>query len=132
MPPSKVCPQCETIVPLRLKVCKSCQHVFRAKIKAEHNLPDKACESYSQIVSNQLLRLKQKARASETSEQTVHRQQQNTEHMAYVREDMNLPVGQTDDRCQCCTMNHSSFITDPQCACAASECQTPQELNLRS
>ena len=34
--------QCETIVPLRLKVCKSCQHVFRAKRKAEHNLPDKA------------------------------------------------------------------------------------------
>ena len=31
MPPSKVCPQCDTIVPLRLKVCKSCQHVFRAK-----------------------------------------------------------------------------------------------------
>ena len=42
MPPSKVCPQCETIAPLRLKVCKSCQHVFRAKRKAEHNLPDKA------------------------------------------------------------------------------------------
>ena len=42
MPPSKVCPQCETIVPIRLKVCRSCQHVFRAKRKAEHNLPDKA------------------------------------------------------------------------------------------
>ena len=42
MPQSKVCPQCETIVPLRLKVCKFCQHVFRAKTKAEHNLPDKA------------------------------------------------------------------------------------------
>ena len=32
----------ETIVPLRLKVCKSCEHVFRAKREAEHNLPDKA------------------------------------------------------------------------------------------
>ena len=30
MPPSKVCPQCETIVPLRLKVCKSCEYAFRA------------------------------------------------------------------------------------------------------
>ena len=30
IPPSKVCPQCKTIVPLRLKVCKSCKHVFRA------------------------------------------------------------------------------------------------------
>ena len=50
MPPSKVCPQCETIVPLRLKVCKSCKHVFRAKREAEHNLPDKAMkhmESYN-------------------------------------------------------------------------------------
>ena len=31
MPPSKVCPQCNAVVPIRLKVCKSCQHVFRAK-----------------------------------------------------------------------------------------------------
>ena len=37
MPPSKLCPQCQTIVPIRLKV-----DVFRAKRKAEHNLPDKA------------------------------------------------------------------------------------------
>ena len=31
MPPSKVCPECDTVVPIKLKVCKSCQHVFRAK-----------------------------------------------------------------------------------------------------
>ena len=41
MPPS-ISPQCEAIVPIRLKVCKSCQHVFRAKRKAEHDLPGKA------------------------------------------------------------------------------------------
>ena len=33
MPPNKVCPQCKAI---RYKVCKSCEHVFRAKRKAEH------------------------------------------------------------------------------------------------
>ena len=31
MPPSKVCPQCETIVHARLKVCKSCEHVQRIR-----------------------------------------------------------------------------------------------------
>ena len=35
MPPSKVCPECDAVVPIRLKVCKSCQHVFRAKQKTE-------------------------------------------------------------------------------------------------
>ena len=34
MPPSKVCPQCNAVVPIRLKVCKSCQHVFRANVKS--------------------------------------------------------------------------------------------------
>ena len=38
MPPSKVCPQCNAVVPIRLKVCKSCQHVFRAKRQIEHTL----------------------------------------------------------------------------------------------
>ena len=35
MSPSKVCPQCQASVPLNLEVCKSCQHVFRSKRKAE-------------------------------------------------------------------------------------------------
>ena len=90
MPPSKVCPQYETIVPLRLKVCKSCQHVFRAKRKAEHNLPDKAMKRMRVLQSDSVksaIKAKDKAskRASETSEQTVHRQQQHTEHMASMR-----------------------------------------------
>ena len=46
MPPSKVCPQCQVVVPPRLKVCKSCdkaeQNVCRAKRKAKQNLPDQA------------------------------------------------------------------------------------------
>ena len=42
MPPSKVCPQCNAVVPIRLKVCKSCQHVFRAKRQIEHTLPARA------------------------------------------------------------------------------------------
>ena len=39
MPPSNVCPQCDAVV---LKVCKSCQHVFRAKRLIEHTLPGRA------------------------------------------------------------------------------------------
>ena len=31
MPSSKVCPKCAVIVPIRLQLCKSCQHVFPAK-----------------------------------------------------------------------------------------------------
>ena len=42
MPLSKIHPQCEAVVPIRMKVCKSCQHVLQAKITAEHNLPQKA------------------------------------------------------------------------------------------
>ena len=33
MPPSKVRPQSKAIVPIRQKVCKSCEHAFRAKRK---------------------------------------------------------------------------------------------------
>ena len=36
MPPSKVCPQCQASVPLKLKLCKCCQHVFQSKRKAEY------------------------------------------------------------------------------------------------
>ena len=103
MPPSKVCPvpQCE---PLRLKVCKCCEHVFRAKRKAENNLPDKVMKRMRvlQSVSNLLLRLKisykravkerkklasklctdeKSMRASETSKQTVHRREKGRNHM---------------------------------------------------
>ena len=89
MPPSKVCPQCETIVHARLKVCKSCEHVFRAKRKAEHNLPDKAVKRQRVLRSDSVKSAmkaedklqKASKRASETSEQTVHRQQQNRRHM---------------------------------------------------
>ena len=64
MPPSKVCPQCQAVVPPRLKVCKSCEHVCPAKRKVEQNLPEQANL------------LKTTKRATETSEQTVHRREQ--------------------------------------------------------
>ena len=71
-------------------MCKSCQHVFRAKRKAEHNLPDKAMKRVGVLQSDNVksaMKAKDKLqkaskRASETSEQTVHRQQQNRKHMA--------------------------------------------------
>ena len=93
MPPSKVCPQCQTTVHIRLKVCKSCEHVFRAKRKTEHNLPDKAVKSVRVSQSDSVksaMKAKDKLqkatkRASETSEQTLQRQQQSRKHMASLR-----------------------------------------------
>ena len=38
MPPTKVCPQCKAIVPVRRKTCEHCDLVFRFKRKAECNL----------------------------------------------------------------------------------------------
>ena len=93
MPPSKVCPQCETIVPARLKVCKSCEHVFRAKTKAEHNLRDKAMKRMRVLQSDNVksaIKARDKLqngskRASETSEQTVHRREKDRNHKASMR-----------------------------------------------
>ena len=68
MSPSKVCPQCQASVPPRLKVCKSCQHVL-SKRKAE-------LSSLSDKVTKRVRVSKATKRASETSEQTLHRQQQ--------------------------------------------------------
>jgi hypothetical protein len=68
MPPSKVCPQCQASVPLKLKLCKCCQHVFQSKRKAEYSLSDQA--------TKRMRVSKATKRASETSEQTLHRQRQ--------------------------------------------------------
>ena len=93
MPPSKVCPQCNAVVPIRLKVCKSCQHVFRAKRQIEHTLPARAVKRLRVGLSDSVksvIKAKDKLqkackRAAKSSEQTLHRQQQNKEHMASVR-----------------------------------------------
>ena len=92
-PRAKVCPQCQAVVPLRLKVCKCCQHVFRAKRKAERNLPDRAVKRMRALLSDSVksvIKAKDKLqkafrRASETNERALHRQQQNREHMANMR-----------------------------------------------
>ena len=63
MPPSKVCPKCQAIVPIRLKVCKSCQHAFQAKRKTEQNVPDLSVKRMRML---EKLR-KTTKRASETS-----------------------------------------------------------------
>ena len=68
MPPSKVFPQCQASVPLKLKLCKCCQHVFQSKRKAEYSLSDQA--------TKRMRVSKATKRAPETSEQTLHRQQQ--------------------------------------------------------
>ena len=93
MPPSKVCPQCDSVVPIRLKVCKSCYHVFRAKRQAVQNLPDRAMKRLRVILSDSaksIVKAKHKLRkackrAKESTEQTLHRQQQNRVHMANSR-----------------------------------------------
>ena len=87
MPPSKVCPQCDAVVHIRLKVCKSCQHVFRAKRQIEHTLPARAMKQLRVSLSD-IMKSVQKAKeklqrackgAAESSKQTLHRQQQNRE-----------------------------------------------------
>ena len=77
MPPSKVCPQCQASVPLTLKLCKCCQHVFQSKRKAEYSLSDQA--------TKRMRVSKATKRASETSEQTLHRQQQDRKCKASTR-----------------------------------------------
>ena len=93
MPPSKVCPQCDTAVHIRVKVCKSCQHVFRAKRQREQNLPERAMKRLRVMLSDSaksIVKAKDKLRkacrqAAESSEQTLHRQQQDREHKANLR-----------------------------------------------
>ena len=93
MPPSKVCPQCNAVVPIRLKVCKSCQHVFRAKRQPEHTLPARAMKRLRVCLSDSVksvIKAKDKLqkackRAAESSEQTLHRQQNDRELKASVR-----------------------------------------------
>ena len=75
MPPTKVCPECGTVVPIKLKVCKSCQHVLWAKWKTEQNLAGKGKDKLWKVCKW----------AAESSEQTMHRWQQNKEHMASMR-----------------------------------------------
>ena len=65
MPPSKVCPQCQASVPLKLKLCKCCQYVFQSKV--EYSLSDQA--------TKRMRVSKATKRASETSKQSVHRKQ---------------------------------------------------------
>ncbi len=74
-------------------MCKSCEHVFRAKRKAEHNLPDKAMKCMRVLQSDNVksaMKAKdtlQKAskRTSETSEQTVHRREKDRSNKASMR-----------------------------------------------
>ena len=81
MPPSKLCPKCQAVVPIRLKVCKSCQHVFRFKRKAEQNMPDQAVKHMR--VFDKLR--KTTKRALETDEQAVQRRELDREHKASIR-----------------------------------------------
>ena len=52
MPPTKVCPQCKTAVPVRQKTCERCDHVFRSKRKAECNLREKAMKRMRAVESD--------------------------------------------------------------------------------
>jgi hypothetical protein len=58
MPPSKVCPQCNAVVPIRLKVCKTCQHVFRAKRQIEHTVPARAMKRLRVALSDSVKSVK--------------------------------------------------------------------------
>ena len=93
MPPSKVCPHCDAIVPIRLKVCKSCKHAFPAKRKPEQNLPERAMKRLRVLLSDSaksIVKTKDKLRkacnrANDSAEQTLHRQEQDRENKARKR-----------------------------------------------
>ena len=90
MPPSKVCPQCDAVVLIKLKVCKSCQHVFRGKRRIEHTLPGRAMKRSRVALSDSVksvIKAKDKLqkackRAAESSEQTLLRQQNDRKYRA--------------------------------------------------
>ena len=77
MPPTKVCPQCKTAVPVRRKTCERCDHVFRSKRKAECNLREKAMKRMRSVESDSV---KSAMRDSETLEQTVQRKERDRMH----------------------------------------------------
>ena len=57
VPPSQVCPQCKVVVPLRLKVCISCEHVPREKPGHETNASvAKDCEKSEVKLASKLCR----------------------------------------------------------------------------
>ena len=93
MPPTKVCSQCKAVVHIRLKVCESCDHVFRSKRAAECKLPERAMKCIRVLQSDSVKSVRQakdklckaSKRASETREQTLHRQQQDRVDKANMR-----------------------------------------------
>ena len=52
MPPTKVCLQCKAAVPVRWKMCKCCDHVFRSKQNTECNLQEKAMKRMKAVESD--------------------------------------------------------------------------------
>ena len=91
----KVCPQCNTVVHVKRSVC-NCGHAFTSKkMKAPCSAlgePENAMKCRKVLLSEEeLLVTKQRdkvhkasKRASETREQTLHRQEQNRTHLACV------------------------------------------------
>ena len=89
LPPTKVSPQCKAAVPVRLKTCERCDHVFQSKRKAERNSMKrmKAVKSDSVKSTRKAKDKLHKAckRASEIRERTLNRQEQNNVHGKHER-----------------------------------------------
>ena len=122
MPPSKVCPQCDAVVPIRVKVRKSCLHVFRTNRQTEHTLPGRAVKQLWVALSDSVKSVikatdklqkackravgsskptlhrqqhnKASVRAAESSEQAFHRQQYNREYKSTMRAAKDMSVEQ--------------------------------------
>ena len=84
-----LCLQCTAAVPVRRKTCERCDHVFRTKRKAECNLRVKAMKRIRAVESDSKKSARQAKdklhkgceRASESLEQTLCRQKQNSVRM---------------------------------------------------
>ena len=89
----KVCPQCNTVVHVKRSLC-DCGHAFAAKKRKARCTavwePENAMKRIKALLSEEELLVtkerdkvrKASKRASETREQTLHRQEQNQTHLA--------------------------------------------------
>ena len=91
MHPSAVCAQCGAVVPIRLKVCKSCQHLFKAKQLIEHTFPARAMKrfqvAFSECVKSVTKDFKNKVQRheKESCEKSFHRQHYDREYKSNMR-----------------------------------------------
>ena len=111
----KVCPQCNTVVHVKRSVC-DCGHAFASKKRKARctavGEPENATKHRKSLLFEEELLVRKERdkvrkaskRASETREQTLHRQEQNRTHMATYH----LACAE-GSALQCCSLYNNFF-----------------------